>query len=172
MKGCFTDMHECNQTECVTSAEPRQGNINFCCCKGSRCNSNQKYIRSTTEATTQGGFSFGFGFVFILLLRGFVFGVFTPILLFFRLHIFFVCFLPRFLLHLQVAKERRRTLCLPNPSPAIRGNVFRVNELSTRSGTRSPITRSIPRPHQPPFGAACVAISALLCTFAGSFLFL
>lgn len=64
MKGCFTDMHECNQTECVTSAEPRQGNIHFCCCKGSRCNSNQKYIKSTTEATTQGGFGSGFEFRF------------------------------------------------------------------------------------------------------------
>ncbi|XP_017143445.1 activin receptor type-2B [Drosophila miranda] len=53
MKGCFTDMHECNQTECVTSAEPRQGNMHFCCCKGSLCNSDQKWIPTTTEATTQ-----------------------------------------------------------------------------------------------------------------------
>ncbi|KAH8340766.1 hypothetical protein KR059_006628, partial [Drosophila kikkawai] len=52
MKGCFTYMHECNQTECVTG-EPRQENIFFCCCKGSRCNSDHKYIKTTTEATTQ-----------------------------------------------------------------------------------------------------------------------
>lgn len=56
MKGCFTFMHECNQTECVTSAEPRKENIHFCCCMGSRCNSDHKYIRTTTEATTQGWF--------------------------------------------------------------------------------------------------------------------
>lgn len=61
MKGCFTYMHECNQTECVTG-EPRQENIFFCCCKGSRCNSDHKYIKTTTEATTQGEFRLGIWF--------------------------------------------------------------------------------------------------------------
>ncbi|ALC45439.1 put [Drosophila busckii] len=53
MKGCFTNMHECNQTTCVTSAEPRQGNMHYCCCKGYMCNMEHKYIPTTTEATTQ-----------------------------------------------------------------------------------------------------------------------
>ncbi|XP_030375913.1 activin receptor type-2B [Scaptodrosophila lebanonensis] len=53
MKGCFTDMHECNQTECVTGEKPRQNGIHFCCCKSSLCNTDQKYIPTTTEATTQ-----------------------------------------------------------------------------------------------------------------------
>ncbi|EDW67566.1 activin receptor type-2A [Drosophila virilis] len=53
MKGCFTDMHECNQTACITSTQPRQGNIHFCCCKGSMCNTQYKWIAPTTEATTQ-----------------------------------------------------------------------------------------------------------------------
>ncbi|XP_034114847.1 LOW QUALITY PROTEIN: activin receptor type-2B [Drosophila sulfurigaster albostrigata] len=53
MKGCFTEMHECNKTECVTNNEPRQGNIHFCCCKGTLCNANQRWIPTTTEATTQ-----------------------------------------------------------------------------------------------------------------------
>lgn len=54
MKGCFTDMHECNQTECVARVPPRQGGIHFCCCKGSLCNEEQQWILTTTEATTQG----------------------------------------------------------------------------------------------------------------------
>ncbi|XP_036234301.1 activin receptor type-2B isoform X1 [Bactrocera oleae] len=53
MKGCFTDMHECNQTECITSMEPRQNKLYFCCCKGSMCNREHKWIPTTTEATTQ-----------------------------------------------------------------------------------------------------------------------
>lgn len=52
MKGCFTDSHECNQTQCVSTAEPRN-NMNFCCCKGSLCNSDYKWIPTSTEATTQ-----------------------------------------------------------------------------------------------------------------------
>lgn len=53
MKGCFTDSHECNQTQCISTAEPRN-NMNFCCCKGSLCNSDYKWIPTSTEATTQG----------------------------------------------------------------------------------------------------------------------
>ncbi|XP_002001200.3 activin receptor type-2A [Drosophila mojavensis] len=53
MKGCFTYMHECNQTACNTSSKPRQGNIHFCCCKGSMCNNEYNWIPPTTEATTQ-----------------------------------------------------------------------------------------------------------------------
>lgn len=52
MKGCFTDNTECNQTECISRAEPRN-NIHYCCCKGSMCNSEHKYVPTTTEATTQ-----------------------------------------------------------------------------------------------------------------------
>lgn len=59
MKGCFTDMHECNQTECVARGPPRQGNIHFCCCKGSLCNEEQQWMPTTTEATTQGANGFG-----------------------------------------------------------------------------------------------------------------
>ncbi|XP_068153576.1 activin receptor type-2A [Drosophila tropicalis] len=53
MKGCFSDNHECNQTECITSAAPRKNSLYYCCCKGSLCNKNHKYIPTTTEATTQ-----------------------------------------------------------------------------------------------------------------------
>ncbi|KAI8118432.1 Activin receptor type-2A [Lucilia cuprina] len=56
MKGCFSQTPECNQTECVTSSEPRKNNMNllhFCCCKQSMCNTAQKWEPTTTEATTQ-----------------------------------------------------------------------------------------------------------------------
>ncbi|XP_037943017.1 activin receptor type-2B-like [Teleopsis dalmanni] len=52
MKGCFID-DQCKETECVNTAEPRPNNIHFCCCKGSMCNTEQKWIPTTTEATTQ-----------------------------------------------------------------------------------------------------------------------
>lgn len=54
MKGCFSNTPECNQTECVTSSEPRKNNMHFCCCKESMCNTDQKWEPTTTEATTQG----------------------------------------------------------------------------------------------------------------------
>lgn len=103
MKGCFTFMHECNQTECVTSAEPRKENIHFCCCMGSRCNSDHKYIRTTTEATTQGWF------------RSERWDLFFPCLPQFRYcsvckeHLFFVYFVT----HFYCIFKLQLPLCLP-----------------------------------------------------------
>lgn len=54
MKGCFSHTAECNQTECVMNNEPRKKNMYFCCCKESMCNTDQKWMPTTTEATTQG----------------------------------------------------------------------------------------------------------------------
>lgn len=50
MKGCFTDSVECNQTECIATAEPKN-NLKFCCCKGSLCNLEYKWVPTTTKAT-------------------------------------------------------------------------------------------------------------------------
>ncbi|KAI9584893.1 activin receptor type-2A [Glossina fuscipes] len=51
MKGCFTQIDDCNQTECVTNYT-RSGNYYFCCCRGSMCNTDQRWEPPTTEATT------------------------------------------------------------------------------------------------------------------------
>lgn len=50
MKGCFTDSVECNQTECISSSALKN-NMFFCCCKGSLCNTEHKWIPTTTSAT-------------------------------------------------------------------------------------------------------------------------
>lgn len=137
MKGCFTDMHECNQTACITSTQPRQGNIHFCCCKGSMCNTQYKWIAPTTEATTQGATDFNFISNIFYLLR---FSMFTPI----RVILYAAMFWLRFL-NAGVARP-------PQPQKnATLATLFRVNELSVCCGVASQQPASL--------AAACVAIS-------------
>lgn len=52
MKGCFSNNVACDQPDCIDYNLERKGNnLNFCCCQRSRCNSDQKWIPLTTEAT-------------------------------------------------------------------------------------------------------------------------
>lgn len=51
MKGCFTNNAVCNQTECVDSSFEAKRNYNFCCCKGDMCNTEHKWVPTTTKAT-------------------------------------------------------------------------------------------------------------------------
>lgn len=47
LKGCFTDA-SCSNTECVETSAGKK--LNFCCCTGHMCNSNFKYMPTTTKA--------------------------------------------------------------------------------------------------------------------------
>ena len=49
MKGCFTHNLDCNRTECVDNSVNKR--LNFCCCHGNMCNSEYKWIPTTTKAT-------------------------------------------------------------------------------------------------------------------------
>lgn len=50
MKGCFTENQICNQTECIDSnSASNKKNMKFCCCSGSMCNREHKWIPITTE---------------------------------------------------------------------------------------------------------------------------
>lgn len=55
LKGCFNNQ-DCNQTECITS-ELKTNDIFFCCCMGSMCNTEYRWIPVVHEATTQGTYT-------------------------------------------------------------------------------------------------------------------
>lgn len=122
-------MHECNQTACNTSSKPRQGNIHFCCCKGSMCNNEYNWIPPTTEATTQGATGSIINFIFSSLF--FCTGA-CDVYPNFKHYIFILC-----------------TLAQP-PIEATPATLFHVNELSLE------LPLSIQHPHKL---GACVAIS-------------
>lgn len=55
MKGCFNDQHGCNQTECVDKSYDKNKGLNFCCCKGNMCNSDQRWEPTATKPTQTEG---------------------------------------------------------------------------------------------------------------------
>uniref|UniRef100_A0A336LB80 Serine/threonine-protein kinase receptor n=1 Tax=Culicoides sonorensis TaxID=179676 RepID=A0A336LB80_CULSO len=48
MKGCFTENQACNQSECINVDSATKNNIKFCCCSGSLCNREHKWVPATT----------------------------------------------------------------------------------------------------------------------------
>lgn len=48
MKGCFTENQACNQSDCVDTNYATRNHINFCCCSGSLCNRDHKWMPVTT----------------------------------------------------------------------------------------------------------------------------
>uniref|UniRef100_A0A182P6U7 receptor protein serine/threonine kinase n=1 Tax=Anopheles epiroticus TaxID=199890 RepID=A0A182P6U7_9DIPT len=50
LKGCFTNPSECNNTECIDTATFAKKNLNYCCCRGSMCNREHKWIPEATKA--------------------------------------------------------------------------------------------------------------------------
>lgn len=50
MKGCFTENQACNQSECVDTNVASRNNMKFCCCSGSLCNREHKWMPITTES--------------------------------------------------------------------------------------------------------------------------
>lgn len=51
MKGCFSNNVACDQNECIDHSVEQRNNLNFCCCKGFQCNSQHKWIPTTTVPT-------------------------------------------------------------------------------------------------------------------------
>lgn len=59
MKGCFTHSTGCSNTDCVDFSQvekKEKQKLNFCCCKGSLCNSKYSW-EPITQATTEIGTS-------------------------------------------------------------------------------------------------------------------
>lgn len=50
LKGCFSNNVACNQSECIDYSSVRNKNLNFCCCKTDMCNTDHKWIPTSTEA--------------------------------------------------------------------------------------------------------------------------
>lgn len=53
MKGCFTNNIVCNQTECIDNSQASKKNYNFCCCRGNMCNTEHKWVPTTTTKATE-----------------------------------------------------------------------------------------------------------------------
>uniref|UniRef100_A0A2M3Z7L2 Serine/threonine-protein kinase receptor n=1 Tax=Anopheles braziliensis TaxID=58242 RepID=A0A2M3Z7L2_9DIPT len=50
MKGCFISPTECNNTECIDTSTDMKKNLNYCCCRGSMCNKEQRWVPVATKA--------------------------------------------------------------------------------------------------------------------------
>lgn len=50
MKGCFISPTECNNTECIDTTTDMKKNLNYCCCRGSMCNKEQRWVPVATKA--------------------------------------------------------------------------------------------------------------------------
>uniref|UniRef100_A0A182T9D9 receptor protein serine/threonine kinase n=1 Tax=Anopheles maculatus TaxID=74869 RepID=A0A182T9D9_9DIPT len=50
LKGCFMNPTECNNTECIDTTANSKKNLNYCCCRGSLCNREHKWIPEATKA--------------------------------------------------------------------------------------------------------------------------
>ncbi|XP_035919582.1 activin receptor type-2A [Anopheles stephensi] len=50
LKGCFMNPTECNNTECIDTTANSKKNLNYCCCRGSLCNKEHKWIPEATKA--------------------------------------------------------------------------------------------------------------------------
>ncbi|XP_052861240.1 activin receptor type-2A [Anopheles cruzii] len=50
MKGCFTNPSECNNTECIDTTTDIKKNLNYCCCRGSMCNKEHRWVPVATKA--------------------------------------------------------------------------------------------------------------------------
>ncbi|XP_049277230.1 activin receptor type-2A [Anopheles funestus] len=50
LKGCFINPTECNNTECIDTTTDPKKNFNYCCCRGSLCNKDHKWIPEATKA--------------------------------------------------------------------------------------------------------------------------
>ncbi|XP_050087772.1 activin receptor type-2A [Anopheles aquasalis] len=50
MKGCFITPTECNNTECIDTTTDMKKNLNYCCCRGSMCNKEQRWVPVATKA--------------------------------------------------------------------------------------------------------------------------